>query len=155
MAKKIRVILSKIGLDGHDRGIKMLARMFREAGMEVVYMGLYQTPENVVRAAVQEDADVIGLSILSGEHLTLVPKVTTLLKEQKLENEILLLVGGVVPREDVPVVKSHGVHEVFTAGSLVEEIVDYIHQWLNKKAKPEAIPKTTGAQQDCHACGSQ
>jgi methylmalonyl-CoA mutase C-terminal domain/subunit len=128
--RKTRVLLSKIGLDGHDRGVKVLAQLLREAGMEVVYLGMYQTAENIVRAAIQEDVEVIGLSILSGEHLTLVPKMINLLKKENLYGEYLLLVGGVIPREDIPILKSSGVHEVFTAGSLVEEIAPYIENWL-------------------------
>ena len=133
--RKIRVLLSKIGLDGHDRGVKVLAQLLREASMEVVYLGMYQTAENIIRAAIQEDVDVIGLSILSGEHLKLAPKVIDHLKKENLYGEYLLIVGGVIPREDIPVLKSHGVHEVFTAGTLVEEIAPYIEKWVTENKR--------------------
>ncbi len=129
MPKKIRVLISKVGLDGHDRGAKVMSSLLREAGMEVIYLGLFQTPENIVHSAIQEDVDVIGLSILSGEHLTSTPRVIELMRERKLD-DVLLLVGGVIPIEDVPVLKGMGVAEVFTAGTLTESIVEYIRSNL-------------------------
>ena len=132
MADKVRVLMSKIGLDGHDRGAKVVASLLREAGMEVVYLGMYQTPENIIRAAIQEDVDVIGVSTLSGEHLTLVPKLADLVRKEKLD-DMLLVVGGVIPVEDVPMLKSVGVDEVFAAGTLTSAIVAGINRGLELK----------------------
>lgn len=112
---KIKVIISKVGLDGHDRGAKVVASLLKEAGMEVVYVGMYQTPEGVVKAAVDEDADVIGLSYLSGEHLVYTPKIVEEIRKNGLD-DVLFVVGGSFPPEDVPVMKEMGVHEVFTGG---------------------------------------
>jgi methylmalonyl-CoA mutase C-terminal domain/subunit len=123
--KKIKVLITKLGLDGHDRGAKVVSTLLREAGMEVIYLGLYQTAESVVQAAMEEDVDVVGLSCLSGEHLTFAPEVVTHLNEKKIE-DVLVIVGGVVPREDIPEMKSLGIDEVFTAGSLTVDIVKYI-----------------------------
>src|SRR5690348_18265747 len=114
--KKIRVVVAKPGLDGHDRGAKIIARALRDAGMEVIYTGLHQTPEQIVETALQEDADAIGLSILSGAHMTLVPKVLTLLKEQDA-TDILVTVGGTIPSDDIEPLKELGVAAVFTPGS--------------------------------------
>jgi methylmalonyl-CoA mutase, C-terminal domain len=122
---KIKVIVSKVGLDGHDRGVKVVATLLKEAGMEVVYLGMYQTPEGVIKAAVDEDADVIGLSYLSGEHLVYTPKIVDEMRKSGLD-DVLLVVGGSFPPEDVPVMKEMGVDEVFRGGSLTESIVDYI-----------------------------
>ncbi|MGH2906723.1 MAG: cobalamin B12-binding domain-containing protein [Solirubrobacterales bacterium] len=123
--KKIRVVVAKPGLDGHDRGAKIIARALRDAGMEVIYTGLHQTPEQIVETALQEDADAIGLSILSGAHMTLVPKVIKLLKEQDA-GDILVCVGGTIPADDIPPLKELGVAEVFTPGAPTNAIVDFI-----------------------------
>jgi methylmalonyl-CoA mutase C-terminal domain/subunit len=120
-----RVLIAKPGLDGHDRGAKIVARGLRDAGMEVIYTGLRQTPEMIVSTAIQEDVDVIGLSILSGAHNTICPAIIQLLKEQELDS-ILLIVGGVIPPSDVKFLKSQGVHEVFGPGTPIRKIVSYI-----------------------------
>lgn len=120
-----RVLMAKAGLDGHDRGVKVISALLRDAGMEVIYLGPYQTPQSIVQAAIEEDADVIGLSSLSGEHLSFAPKVVELLRERKM-NDVLLIMGGVIPIEDIPVLKDMGVAEVFTAGSLTQTIIDFI-----------------------------
>lgn len=124
-SKKIRVVVAKPGLDGHDRGAKIIARALRDAGMEVIYTGLHQTPEQIVETAIQEDADAVGISILSGAHMTLVPRIVNLLKEQNAE-DILVTVGGTVPADDIPKLKEVGVAEVFTPGSPTQNIVDFI-----------------------------
>jgi methylmalonyl-CoA mutase C-terminal domain/subunit len=124
-ARKIRVVVAKPGLDGHDRGAKIIARALRDAGMEVIYTGLHQTPEQIVATALQEDADAVGLSILSGAHMTLVPKISRLLAEQGAE-EVVLVVGGTIPQDDVAELKELGVAEIFTPGSPVQEIIDFI-----------------------------
>ncbi|MGD2250755.1 MAG: cobalamin B12-binding domain-containing protein [Candidatus Methanofastidiosia archaeon] len=123
--KKIRVLVAKPGLDGHDRGAKVVARALRDAGMEVIYTGLRQTPEQIVEAALQEDVDCVGLSILSGAHMTLVPKVVTLLKENNAE-DILVTVGGIIPDEDVTTLKKMGVKGVFGPGTTTHEIIEFI-----------------------------
>jgi methylmalonyl-CoA mutase C-terminal domain/subunit len=122
---KIRVVVAKPGLDGHDRGAKIIARALRDAGMEVIYTGLHQTPEQIAATVIQEDADAVGLSILSGAHMTLVPKVAALLKEQGAE-EVVLVVGGTIPHDDIPQLKELGVAAVFTPGSPTQEIVDFL-----------------------------
>lgn len=122
---KIRVLISKVGLDGHDVGARVIARGLIDAGMEVVYTGLRRTPEQVVRAALEEDVDVIGVSILSGAHLTLLPKLRRLLDEGNAP-DIGLIVGGVIPQEDIGLLKQAGVSAVFRSGTTVQEIVDYI-----------------------------
>jgi methylmalonyl-CoA mutase C-terminal domain/subunit len=132
MERKIKVIVAKLGLDGHDRGAKVVARALKDAGMEVVYTGLRQTPEQVVKAAVQEDADVIGVSILSGAHLELVPMLVNLMKEKGL-NDVVLIVGGVIPPQDVPKLKEMGVDEVFLPGSSLKSVVERIKELVNKK----------------------
>src|SRR5262245_29581935 len=124
--RKHRVIIAKPGLDGHDRGAKVIARALRDAGMEVIYTGLRQTPEQIVSAALQEDADVIGLSILSGAHNHIVPRLMELLKEKGLEH-VQVLVGGIIPDLDVPKLKSLGVKGVFPPGTPMQEIVDFIN----------------------------
>jgi methylmalonyl-CoA mutase, C-terminal domain len=124
-AKKIRVVVAKPGLDGHDRGAKIIARALRDAGMEVIYTGLHQTPEQIVETVIQEDADAVGLSILSGAHMTLVPKVAELLAGQGAE-DVVLVVGGTIPSDDIPELKKLGVAEIFTPGAPVQEIVDYL-----------------------------
>jgi len=131
-ARPIRVIMAKAGLDGHDRGVKVVSAILRDAGMEVIYLGPYQTPQSIVQAAIEEDADVIGLSSLSGEHLSFAPKVVELLRENKL-SDILLIMGGVIPVEDIPALKEMGVAEVFTAGSLTQSIIDFIESNVKRK----------------------
>jgi methylmalonyl-CoA mutase, C-terminal domain len=123
--RKIRVVVAKPGLDGHDRGAKIIARALRDAGMEVIYTGLHQTPEQIAETVLQEDADAVGLSILSGAHMTLVPRVVELLKEQGAD-DVVITVGGTIPSEDIPELKQLGVSEVFTPGSSTQEIVDFI-----------------------------
>src|SRR5204862_3798870 len=124
-ARKVRVLVAKPGPDGHDRGAKIIARALRDAGMEVIYTGLHQTPEQIAATVIQEDADAVGLSILSGAHMTLVPKVAELLKEQGAE-DVVLVVGGTIPHDDIPQLKELGVAEVFTPGSPTQEIVDFL-----------------------------
>jgi methylmalonyl-CoA mutase C-terminal domain/subunit len=126
-ARKIRVVVAKPGLDGHDRGAKIIARALRDAGMEIIYTGLHQTPEQIVETVIQEDADAVGLSILSGAHMTLVPRIARLLEEREAE-EVVLVVGGTIPAEDIPELKKLGVAEIFTPGSSVQEIVDYLRE---------------------------
>ena len=123
--KKIRVVVAKPGLDGHDRGAKIIARALRDAGMEVIYTGLHQTPEQIVETVIQEDADAVGLSILSGAHMTLVPRIVELLKEQDIE-DVLVTVGGTIPSDDIPELKRLGVAEVFTPGAPTQAIIDFI-----------------------------
>lgn len=123
----IRIVLAKVGLDGHDRGIKVVARALRDAGMHVIYAGLWQTPEAVVRAAADEDADWLGLSILSGAHLTLVPRVMHLLREAGLD-QVGVLVGGIIPESDVPTLLDMGVARIFGPGTSLDDIVAYLRQ---------------------------
>jgi methylmalonyl-CoA mutase C-terminal domain/subunit len=129
--KKIRVVVAKPGLDGHDRGAKIIARALRDAGMEVIYTGLHQTPEQIVETVIQEDADAVGLSILSGAHMTLVPKVVELLREQDID-DVLVTVGGTIPADDIPELKSLGVAEVFTPGAPTQDIIDFIQQSVDR-----------------------
>jgi methylmalonyl-CoA mutase, C-terminal domain len=124
-ARKIRVVVAKPGLDGHDRGAKIIARALRDAGMEVIYTGLHQTPEQIAATVVQEDADAVGLSILSGAHMTLVPRVVELLSDQGVE-DVVITVGGTIPADDVGELKRLGVAEVFTPGSPTDDIVEFI-----------------------------
>jgi methylmalonyl-CoA mutase C-terminal domain/subunit len=123
--KKIRVLIAKPGLDGHDRGAKVIARALRDAGMEVIYTGLRQTPEMIASAALQEDADVIGLSILSGAHMTICPRLMELLREKKM-NDVIVVLGGIIPDADIPVLKQAGIAEVFQPGASTQEIVEFI-----------------------------
>ena len=123
--QKIRVVIAKPGLDGHDRGAKVIARALRDAGMEVIYTGLHQTPEQIVETVIQEDADAVGLSILSGAHMTLVPRVVDLLREQQAD-DVVVTVGGTIPSQDIPELKELGVAEVFTPGASTQEIIDFI-----------------------------
>jgi methylmalonyl-CoA mutase C-terminal domain/subunit len=123
--KKIRVVVAKPGLDGHDRGAKIIARALRDAGMEVIYTGLHQTPEQIVETVIQEDADAVGLSILSGAHMTLVPRILELLREQGVE-DVLVTVGGTIPSDDVEKLKDLGVAEVFTPGASTQQAIDFI-----------------------------
>jgi methylmalonyl-CoA mutase C-terminal domain/subunit len=127
---KIRVVVAKPGLDGHDRGAKIIARALRDAGMEVIYTGLHQTPEQIVETVIQEDADAVGLSILSGAHMTLVPRIAALLAEQGVE-DVVLVVGGTIPADDIPELKRLGVSEIFTPGSPVQEIVEFLQNSVN------------------------
>jgi len=129
---KIRVLISKLGLDGHDRGVLIVTQALRDAGMEVIYGGIKQTPENLVGTAIQEDVDAIGLSILSGAHTILMPKVMQLLRESGVD-DILVIVGGVIPPEDVPKLKEFGVAEVFGPGTDTNEIVKYIRENIRAK----------------------
>ncbi|HQF42651.1 MAG TPA: cobalamin B12-binding domain-containing protein [Ignavibacteriaceae bacterium] len=128
MDNKIRVIVAKSGLDGHDRGAKVIAAALRDAGMEVIYTGLRQTPEMIVEAALQEDADVIGISILSGAHMTIFPKILNLLEEKGMD-DILLTGGGIIPEEDIVKLKEMGVGELFTPGASTTDIAEYIKEW--------------------------
>jgi methylmalonyl-CoA mutase C-terminal domain/subunit len=123
--RKIRVVVAKPGLDGHDRGAKIIARALRDAGMEVIYTGLHQTPEQIVETVIQEDADAVGLSILSGAHMTLVPRIVELLREQDA-GDVLVTVGGTIPHQDIPQLKELGVAEVFTPGAPTQAIIDFI-----------------------------
>ena len=125
MEKKIRVLVAKPGLDGHDRGAKVVARALRDAGMEVIYTGLHQTAELIVNTAIQEDVDVIGLSLLSGAHMTLFVDVAKMLKEKNM-NDVLIIGGGIIPEEDVPALKKAGIAAVFGPGTPIEDIVAYI-----------------------------
>jgi methylmalonyl-CoA mutase C-terminal domain/subunit len=126
-ARKIRVVVAKPGLDGHDRGAKIIARALRDAGMEVIYTGLHQTPEQIAETVIQEDADAVGLSILSGAHMTLVPRVVELLAAQGVE-DVLVTVGGTIPAEDIPELEKLGVAAVFTPGAGTDDIVEFIRE---------------------------
>ena len=123
--------MAKPGLDGHDRGIKILARAFRDAGMEVIYLGLRQTPEMIVSAAIQEDADIIALSILSGAHMTIFKKVKDLMNDNNMDN-VLLTGGGIIPQEDIDGLRDYGVGKLFGPGTSVNVTIDYIHQWYQE-----------------------
>jgi len=130
MNKKIRIIMAKPGLDGHDRGIKILARAYRDAGMEVIYLGLRQTPKMIVSAAVQEDADVVALSVLSGAHMTIFTKVKKLMDDEGLVN-VLLTGGGIIPKEDMQTLSKLGVGKMFGPGTTVDSTIEYIENWVN------------------------
>ena len=134
MADKIRVLVAKAGLDGHDRGAKVIAAALRDAGMEVIYTGLRQTPEMIVEAAIQEDVDVIGISILSGAHMTIFPKIKKLLDEKGLD-DVLLTGGGIIPEEDINKLKTMGVGELFTPGASTKNIAVYIKEWREKNPR--------------------
>ncbi|HSS54094.1 MAG TPA: cobalamin B12-binding domain-containing protein [Gaiellales bacterium] len=129
MDRPIRVVVAKPGLDGHDRGAKIIARTLRDAGMEVIYTGLHQTPEQIVETVIQEDADAVGLSILSGAHMTLVPRIMELLREQGAD-DVLVVLGGTIPADDIPVLKQQGVAEVYTPGAPTAAIVDFLETRL-------------------------
>lgn len=131
MERKIRVIIAKAGLDGHDRGAKVIAAAFRDAGIEVIYLGLRQTPEMIVEAALQEDADAIGISILSGAHMTVFKKILEQMKTKELNN-VLLFGGGIIPKEDIEKLKSLGVGELFTPGTPTTETIEYVKNWVNE-----------------------
>jgi methylmalonyl-CoA mutase C-terminal domain/subunit len=124
-ARKLRVVVAKPGLDGHDRGAKIIARALRDAGMEVIYTGLHQTPEQIVETVIEEDADAVGLSILSGAHMTLVPRIVRLLAEQGVDG-VIVTVGGTIPSHDVPELERLGVAAVFTPGATMREIIDFL-----------------------------
>jgi len=129
MSRKIRVLIAKPGLDGHDRGAKVIARALRDAGMEVIYTGIRQTPEQIVNAAIQEGVDIVGLSSLSGAHNNLFPKVVQILKEKGAE-DILVLGGGIIPMEDIPDLKNAGIKEIFQPGTSTEDIIKYIQETI-------------------------
>jgi methylmalonyl-CoA mutase, C-terminal domain len=132
LEKRIRVVIAKPGLDGHDRGAKVIARALRDAGMEVIYTGLRQTPEQIVTAALQEDADVIGLSILSGAHMHICPRVMDLLRERGL-SDVVVVVGGIIPDVDVPRLNAIGIDGIFQPGAPMQQIVDYIRERVTAK----------------------
>ena len=134
MENKIRVLIAKAGLDGHDRGAKVIAASLRDAGMEVIYTGLRQTPEMIVEAAIQEDVDVIGISILSGAHMTILPKILNLMKEKGLD-DVLLTGGGIIPEEDIAELKKMGVGELFTPGAPTTAIAGYIKSWRKENPR--------------------
>src|SRR5215218_3195819 len=131
-ARKIRVVVAKPGLDGHDRGAKIIARALRDAGMEVIYTGLHQTPEQIVATVIQEDADAVGLSILSGAHMTLVPRIVELLRAEGVE-DVIVTVGGTIPSDDIPELKELGVAAVFTPGAPTDEIVDFMRKGATER----------------------
>jgi len=133
--RKIRVLVAKPGLDGHDRGAKVIARALRDAGMEVIYTGLRQTPEMITTASLQEDVDVIGLSILSGAHNAIVPRVMDLLKQNKMD-DVIVVVGGIIPDQDIPALKAMGVGAIFQPGTTMDDIVQYIRA----NVKPRGVP---------------
>ena len=129
--RKIRVLIAKSGLDGHDRGAKIVARALRDAGMEVIYTGLHQTPEMIVETAIQEDVDIVGLSCLSGAHMTLFPRVTQLLKEKDAA-DIVVTGGGIIPEDDIPKLKESGIAEIFGPGTPLDEIIEYHRKIVRK-----------------------
>ncbi len=131
MPRKIRVLIAKAGLDGHDRGAKVVAAALRDAGMEVVYTGVRKTPEMIVEAALQEDVDVVGISLLSGAHMTVFPKILKLLRDKGLQ-DVLLFGGGIIPEKDIEELKRSGVGEIFTPGASTVEIIEYIREWVKK-----------------------
>ena len=135
--RPIRVLVAKPGLDGHDRGAKVVAAALRDAGMEVIYTGLHQTPEMIATAAVQEDVDVVGLSILSGAHMTLFPRVHDLLREQG-RDDILITGGGIIPKEDMDALQQQGIGRLFGPGTSTTELVEYIREWFAEREKQEA-----------------
>jgi methylmalonyl-CoA mutase C-terminal domain/subunit len=137
--RKIRVVVAKPGLDGHDRGAKIIARALRDAGMEVIYTGLHQTPEQIVETVIQEDADAVGLSILSGAHMTLVPRIVALLEEQGID-DVLVTVGGTIPNDDIAPLKELGVAEVFTPGAPTQAIIDFIRSSVAAARAGETRP---------------
>jgi len=135
MGQSIRVVIAKPGLDGHDRGAKVIARALRDAGMEVVYTGLRQTPEQIVSAALQEDADAIGLSILSGAHLHICPRIMELLKAQGMD-DVLVVVGGIIPDADIPALNAMGIHGIFLPGTPMQDVVTYLTGHVRSRAVP-------------------
>ncbi|HLE33114.1 MAG TPA: cobalamin B12-binding domain-containing protein [Bacteroidota bacterium] len=137
MASTIRVLVAKAGLDGHDRGVKVVAAALRDAGMEVIYTGLRKTPEMIVEAALQEDVDVVGISLLSGAHMTIFPKILKLMKEKGLD-DVLLFGGGIIPERDIDELKRIGVGEIFTPGASTIDIVKYVKSWAGGDRKKVA-----------------
>jgi methylmalonyl-CoA mutase C-terminal domain/subunit len=137
MTRPIRVLIAKPGLDGHDRGAKVVAAALRDAGMEVIYTGLHQTPEMIATAAIQEDVDVVGLSILSGAHMTLFPRVRQLLVDAGRE-DILITGGGIIPKEDIEALKESGIGDLFGPGTRTTDLIGYIRQWFESKQKQSA-----------------
>ena len=136
MEKKIKVLVAKVGLDGHDRGAKVVARFLRDAGFEVVYTGLHRTPQEVAMAAIEEDVDVVGISLHSGAHMTLVPKVMKYIEEYGGDlSEIVIIVGGIIPEDDIEKLKSLGVDEVFIPGTPIEKIIEFIRKRVPEKKK--------------------
>ena len=134
MDRKIRVIVAKAGLDGHDRGAKVIAAALRDAGMEVIYTGLRQTPEMIVEAAIQEDADAIGISILSGAHMTIFPRILEIMKEKEVD-DVLLFGGGIIPESDISKLGEMGVGRLFTPGASTVEIAEYLNNWVNENPR--------------------
>ncbi len=134
MERKIRVLVAKAGLDGHDRGAKVVAAALRDAGMEVIYTGLRQTPEMIVNAAIQEDVDAIGVSLLSGAHMTIIPKIMNLIKENEVD-DILVFGGGIIPDADIAKLKEIGVGELFTPGASTVDIVEFLKNWVEKNPR--------------------
>ncbi len=134
MQERVRILIAKPGLDGHDRGAKVVARALRDAGFEVIYTGLHQTPEMIVAAAIQEDVDAIGLSILSGAHMALFPRILQLLRERGVE-DVVVFAGGIIPDEDIPALKAAGISEVFTPGTPLARIVE----WVRENVKPREV----------------
>jgi methylmalonyl-CoA mutase C-terminal domain/subunit len=144
MERRYRIVVAKPGLDGHDRGAKVIARALRDAGFEVVYTGLHQTPEQVARTAMQEDADAVGLSLLSGAHLTLVPRVMEALRGEGLE-DVIVVVGGIIPERDMEALRSAGVSEVFTPGAHLPEIASWLEEALDARERESAgLPGVSG-----------
>ena len=137
MSRPIRVLVAKPGLDGHDRGAKVVAAALRDAGMEVIYTGLHQTPEMIATAAIQEDADVVGLSILSGAHMTLFPRVLQLLRDSGRE-DMLITGGGIIPKEDMDALTAQGVGKLFGPGTPTQDLIDYIREWFAEHERQEA-----------------
>jgi methylmalonyl-CoA mutase C-terminal domain/subunit len=135
--RKIRILTAKVGLDGHDRGVKVISRALRDAGIEVIYAGLHQTPEMVVEAAIQEDVDGIGLSLHSGAHMTLIPKVLKLLQEKGI-NDIVVFGGGIIPDEDIVELKKLGVAEIFTPGTPLQTIVEFVNKYFGERVEAPA-----------------
>ena len=140
MAERIRIVIAKPGLDGHDRGAKVIARALRDAGMEVVYTGLHQTPEQIVQTVVQEDADAVGLSVLSGAHMTLFKRTIELLKEHEAD-DVILFGGGIIPGEDIPELESAGVAKIFTPGAAMDDIVEWVRSHVGS---PESAANSGG-----------
>jgi methylmalonyl-CoA mutase C-terminal domain/subunit len=132
MSQKIRILLAKPGLDGHDRGVKVVARALRDAGMEVIYTGLHKSPEQIVESALQEDADVVGLSSLSGSHMVLFPRVIDLLKQNNMIDDTLVIAGGIIPDVDIPMLNKIGIKGIFGPGSDTDDIVNFIKQNLRR-----------------------
>jgi methylmalonyl-CoA mutase, C-terminal domain len=143
MARKLRVLIGKPGLDGHDRGAKVIARALRDAGIEVIYTGLHQTPEMIVQAAIQESVDAVGLSIMSGAHNTLMPAVVELLAE-KGAPEILVFGGGIIPEDDIPLLKSKGVKAIFTPGTSIADVLRFLKDELGWEGDPNVVTRDAG-----------